>query len=317
MNYKRNNGGEMQPYIPKGNGEHSGEYTNKIITAESYIVSKKGVNLDKSFEIKHISSNKSKLRNVLRIIKDNNIDDPEALLDELYYINVEARRDYNHILEEVSTLEELTNHIYGMEKIYGIKNRKINTLYKKMQDDKIEIDSFNDYYGVKKIKGYSSLQDDLRKTNPLYGTKPEYSLNCIYSVITFMLRRFKKLDVTAKPVRMINEYTAEVESISLLLCDRQKLPLKDIIGKNDIIRRLTNYPNNCFFMMTVQWKKSKSGHAIAIEKHGDTIVFSDPQKGKILDDSFFNRIDKDTISIYRIDDIDYDYNILKCYKSGE
>ena len=29
MNQKSNNGGNMQNYIPKGNGEHSGEYTYK------------------------------------------------------------------------------------------------------------------------------------------------------------------------------------------------------------------------------------------------------------------------------------------------
>lgn len=317
MDYKRNNGGEMQPYIPKGNGEHSGEYTNKIITAESYIASKKGEGLDISFEIKHISSNKNKLKNVLRILKDNNISDPESLLDDLFYINVEARRDYNYILENVSTLEDLIRHIYGMEMIYGVKNRKLKSLYKKLQDDKIDIDSFNDYYVAKKIKGTMSIQDDLRKTNPLYGTSLGYEFNCIYCVIAFMFRRVKKLDVTAKPVKMLSEDTAFVESINILLCHRQNIYLKCINGKNDIIRNLKNYPDKCFFMMTFQWKNLKFGHAIAIEKNGETVVFADPQKGKLIEDSVFNRIDKNTISIYRIDDIDYDDNITKCYKSGE
>lgn len=316
MNQKPNNGVKMQNYIPKGNGEHSGEYTYKNITAKNYIESKKGASLDKSYEIRHISRNKTKLRNVINIIKDNNIPNAEKILDELFYINVEVRRDYQHLLEDVFTLDDLIRHIKGMEKIYGATSKSFNSLLKDLRDGKIDIDNFNNYYVAKKIKEKHSVYDDLKRVNQLYGTEPGYSFNCIYCVITLLFRRFKNLDVTAKPAK-ITRNGIEIENLEKILGFRKEITIRKKETKKDIINVIKEFPNKCFFLMESKWKDGDTGHAIAIEKNGDTILFLDPQKGKMVDDSFFNKIDSSTTKIYRIDDIDYDDNVLTCYRSGE
>ena len=41
------------------------------------------------------------------------------------------------------------------------------------------------------------------------------------------------------------------------------------------------------FLIKSKWKYGDTWHAIAIEKNGDTILFLDPQKGKMVDDSFY------------------------------
>lgn len=316
MNQKPNNGGNMQNYIPKGNGEHSGEYTYKNITAKSYLDSKNGANLDKSYEIRHITRNKTKLRNAIIVLKDNNIPNAEEILDELYYINVEVKRDYQHLLEDVITLDDLIKHAEGMERIYGAKSSKLKALLKDLQDGKINIDDFNNYYVAKKIKGKHSIYDDLTKVNPFYETSTGYRYNCIYCVITLLFRRFKNLDVTAKPAT-ITRSGVEVEKLEKILGYRQEITIRKKETKKDILKRIKEFPDKCFFLMESKWKDDDTGHAIAIEKNGDTILFLDPQKGKMVDDSFFNEIDSSTTKIFRIDDIDYDDNVLTCYKSGE
>ena len=303
MPKKRNNGGDMQPYIPKGNGPHSGEYTS--ISEREYIESKKGQEKYENIGLllfPHISKYEKPVGRVISILEENNIPNIEQILDNLYIYDKYQHyaRDYDiNKCKSLDDLEDFFEKFYDKYHLASLK-RSID-LIRKGKNDKINNEGYHYYLGSKMIKGIHSLNDDCRLANPNYEKDESYQNNCINCVLA-MEMRIRNYDVEAMPyINTLEDGDInklyKVFNYDILLIEK---PNNSPNTMTNIFKELKRNDGDSRYIFSYMRCNNK-GHVLELIIKNGSITLYDPQSGFEVNSS---SLDLDDIKFFKYDRID-------------
>lgn len=168
------------------------------------------------------------------------------------------------------------------------------------------------YEGADEIEQGLNRLHDVRKTNPFYGRRPKYDVNCVHVVQAHELRR-RGFDVEATPLPKQYGRQGRVVSQSLEPAWRERTTgysrTHSYVSTGDeLMRRLIELPAGARGNVRLTWKGKNSGHIWnweVVEVDGGKVVqMIEAQKGHILEDgaeSYFRRGER--ISYMRMDDL--------------
>lgn len=201
-----------------------------------------------------------------------------------------------------------------LDKLAELGKDKVNGLLGKGKN--IPIEGINDG-SFRKLPHAESLNDTLRKTNPLRG-KPGGDTNCTACGFAAFLRR-KGYDVTARVVgdgnknltviaeKCVKNYNNHLLEGSAVKFGRSRQDAAEML--------LKRYGNNAEGVCSIIWKNGNGGHAFNWVINNGIVSFFDAQNG--LDDStvsklFWERIDPSgALNILRLDNAEIDFEALR------
>lgn len=171
-----------------------------------------------------------------------------------------------------------------------------------------------------RLKVPDSLENALKKSNPLYKIEPGYTDNCARVVNAYELRR-RGLDVTAN-ASALKDSSQQVRNFIGCWKKPDGTRLYDFstpnIVKNSVKAeaRLQDsmskmYPDGARGTLDFDWKNSRAGHVINWEKVDGRIVWVDAQTGKMGDElsHYFPR--SKNHQWYRLDDVEPSALVLR------
>jgi len=158
MNKKLNNGGELQPYVPKGNGDKSGEFTfnnssimdNMIINDNKYVLSEKRTKDEKEEAIKNIlrnaKANDKDIKEIINCLNSTNDDKNYSVIMSVY--DIDSLIDYLGSLVKSEDLYKIMSKIKATQK----KNIEFNQLIGELKKTNYRY-SLKDIIDICKING--------------------------------------------------------------------------------------------------------------------------------------------------------------------
>jgi len=303
MPYKINNGGSMQPYIEKGNGSHSGEYTS--ISGKEYIASR--TNYKKYDKIDfllfpHISEKEKETERIINILEEGNIANIKDILDNMYIFSKFQYLGHNYDLNSCKTIYDLLFFLEKFYEKYPLESLKKGiSLINNLKNDKINNEEYHYYLGARMIKGNHSLNNDCKHSNPNYEKNESYQKNCINCVLAMELR-IRGYDVEAKPYN----YTIEDGNLNKLY----KVFNNDILFKNvtndslnkinKIFNELKNINGNSRYIFSYM-RYNNIGHVLELVISEGNHTLYDPQSGLEIN---ISSLDLKEIKFFKYDRID-------------
>lgn len=290
MPLKNNNGGQLQEYIGKGNGEKSGQYTyNSYDPNEIYYLFQSKKYYDNEYD--YISNHKKELDYLIYLLEKTNTPN---ILEIIYNFNIP--RGYNGIkflkeLTDTENREELLNLLkqYTLSFDTGQQINNIKFL-SNIKNDIITNDEHY-YYGTKMIIGSHTLEEDVSVVNRVKYFDGDRESNCVNCVIAMWARRELGIDVIAKPYEKdilfsdLKKFFKDIDPIEY--SGKNKHIMQDAIH---YISLLSQYDSKYF----CAFETDDTSHAIYIESNNRTIRIIDPQKGTEISIKEF-----ETIPAYR------------------
>lgn len=166
----------------------------------------------------------------------------------------------------------------------------------------------------KRIKEYHSTEQDLRATNPQYGTeRKEWTENCQRCVPAYEFRR-RGYQVKAKPRAPMADYLARHpfdvwENPQVISCRGS--------GREEIAMQMSRWGDGARAQVTVIWDKVSSGHTFMAEQRGGETYFYDPQSGENQVDYYFSYVRQGKTQMVRVDNLKPTEYIEKCCEEAE
>ena len=167
--------------------------------------------------------------------------------------------------------------------------------------------------GIRKLSKPESLDETLRKANPLNGTKEGVN-NCVASAITGFLRQ-SGYDVTARTTggKMLNPAGVVEEcfkGVKVLEGSAVKFGRSRQDAAEMLIKR---YGQNAEGICGVQWKGG-GGHTFSWKIKDGIVSFFDSQKGINNVDGYFKNIDiTGNLTLARLDGLEIDMDAISKY----
>ena len=162
------------------------------------------------------------------------------------------------------------------------------------------------------------MKDALKQTNPNFSTgEYEWQHNCQRCCPTYEAIR-RGYDVVSKPVKAKNDIELNKDKFTDYNTNAFASMFKkpDVIkakgfGKNEIKQAMKNWGDGSRCEICVAWKQGGAHVFIAEQVNGET-VFIDPQSNRVYDESVFNDVIKTYTKYFRIDNLDFNDNIIDC-----
>ena len=170
--------------------------------------------------------------------------------------------------------------------------------------------------------GVQSSDDAMKKCNPNYdpnmhaskvGTKEDYNNNCTNSVVAYEMRK-RGYDVTACSAAENRKLKSNPFSAW-----KGRVPTKTKgTGLQEILDYLAPAEDGTRIEISIKHAQSifamkPDGHVFVAEKQGKKIVFLDPQRNRIIDESIFSEAVHDGTMFMRIDDLEVsDRGVTAC-----
>lgn len=216
------------------------------------------------------------------------------------------------LAQEREELEVASGHKAEAEQIYVYPSGSWGEFYDRLA---AEYQSALFYDGVwKRIRDQHSTEQDLRATNPKYGTeKKEWTENCQRCVPTYELRR-RGYEVKAKPRQPMADYLARHpfdvwEKPEVISCKGS--------GREEIMAQMSRWGDGARAQVVVIWDKVASGHTFIAEQRGEHTLFYDPQSGESEVSYYFEHVRQGSTKIVRVDKLLPSEYIEKCCEEAQ
>lgn len=309
MNTKKNNGNNMQPYIPKGNGEHSGEYTFNSYASDDLVESIKS---DKNYDdsSNHLINHKKEFEHIIYILEKENVPNIANFISNFDLPAGKEGDRLLNIIDGINDLDDLYN--FYQRYIFSLIERRNYNNYLFLKEVKNDIMNYeyNYYYGLKKIIGSHSLNYDVSVINPNPSNDIMRKLNCVNCVLSLYARRELGLDVMAKPF----ERDITISDVKRMFIDLDVSVFKG--NKKNTIEKALYYveffrsnDSKYFFGYTTR----NESHAIYIETNGGTISIFDPQSGREISIKELKELDVKECYLARMNGKQLTKEGKKCY----
>lgn len=163
----------------------------------------------------------------------------------------------------------------------------------------------------KGIKGFHTINEDLKAVNPNYKPDTEWSRNCQRCAPTYELRR-RGYDVTAKPVNDIRKdflsrggnYAKVFENPQIIRCT------------GDVVKTIRNYMmiwgNGSRAEVFIRTKGTNDAHIFVAENRLGEVVFIDPQRALENVEDYFEDAQEGYTFILRMDNLNFTKFINDC-----
>ena len=227
--------------------------------------------------------------------KGENLNESSEISNLLKELNLETE---NHTMNRFEADDIVTKRI-ELQKSFNIFPKKFDSQIN-------ENFTFNDV-----DKEYmEKLKYDLNKCNPNYKLDRKWQINCQRCVPTFEIRR-RGFDVTAKPC------DKRFDWLSLRPFDVWKNP--DVIkaegnGKQTIKNKMSEWGDGARAQVVVMWKGVPSGHTFFAERVNGKTLFFDPQNGSTDVTKYFDRVQPNSVSFCRVDNLQPSEKINDCLR---
>ena len=161
-----------------------------------------------------------------------------------------------------------------------------------------------------RIKEGKDFKTNLKECNPNYKLGEKWNINCQRCVPTYEMRR-RGYDVTANPK------PENVDETDLCYHPFDVWQNPDVIhctgnGKKDIESKMKEWGDGARAQIVVSWKHTNSGHTFLAEQVDGKTIFIDPQTGSTDVSKYFKRVEKGSVQVCRIDNLDVTNKILDC-----
>ncbi|MCR5462082.1 MAG: hypothetical protein K6E87_03335 [bacterium] len=305
MPAKKNNGGNEQNYIAKGNGEHSGEYTYSSFSGNDYLSKTKTdkiiYKVDKLNMIPHISiQNSDIIDNIIEILEDGNIPNIESFLDNLFIFSKYQIFGRDYYLRNCTNLDDLKKYIHNFYEKYPLNELKycLTALNRSTDCD------YNHYYGAKYIKGKHTINEDLKLCNPNYDESKdgEYERNCLNCVLALEMR-YRNLDVEAKGW-VDDPYDSDFRKLFKVFDTLIRDSCVNDSYNNKIKNKidfLSGRYENARLIFTIKYEHNWHALMLVIDNHEPH--FYDPQRGLELSKDFYKQSQITRFEYAQIDDL--------------
>ena len=300
MNQKPNKSGNMQPYIEKGHGEHSGEYTYYSYDADSIMDNMNENDLEyiNNTWHNHLTKNKKALGLMIDLLEKNNVPNIKEFI-----VNCNIPSGYDEIvfvseLEKVKTIYDL---LYLLKRannnMFGGGLEKNIAFLSDIVDGIIKIEDDNYYYGARKIIGFHSTKEDILVVNPNPNNDINRKLNCVNCVIATFARSELNLDVISRPY----EKDINIDGISKMFKDIDPLDFDDKKGNvtKRVLKQFNSYRNNSKYFLGISI--DRNWHAMYAEIENGEVRIYDPQNAREISISEFEKLRLRKCTIIRID----------------
>lgn len=162
------------------------------------------------------------------------------------------------------------------------------------------------------------LEKALKQTNPNYGKGFGWENNCQRCCPTYEAIR-RGYDVIAKPTPAKNKTELNSDKFSdynkngfaMMYKNADVINAKGV-GKNEIKKSMKEWGDGSRCEICVVWKDNGGGHVFMAEQVDGKVLFLDPQSNKVYDESVFDKAKKTYTKYFRVDDLDFNDNIIDC-----
>ena len=170
----------------------------------------------------------------------------------------------------------------------------------------------------KTMKTPLPLEKALKQTNPNYGKGFGWENNCQRCCPTYEAIR-RGYDVIAKPTPAKNKTELNSDKFSdynkngfaMMYKNADVINAKGV-GKNEIKKSMKEWGDGSRCEICVVWKDNGGGHVFMAEQVDGKVLFLDPQSNKVYDESVFDKAKKTYTKYFRVDDLDFNDNIIDC-----
>ena len=161
-----------------------------------------------------------------------------------------------------------------------------------------------------KISENTDLSKNLKECNPNYDLGKEWKINCQRCVPTYEMRR-RGYDVTAEPKP--NEKKAdELSNNPFGVWKNPKIIDCGGNGRSDIEKEMLKWGDGTRAQVVVVLKNTNSGHTFIAEQIDGKTHYFDPQTGSMDVTNYFKRVERNSVQLCRIDDLDVTNKIKDC-----
>lgn len=176
------------------------------------------------------------------------------------------------------------------------------------------VNSIDDF---KKMDTPLSVEDALKQVNPNFSKGFEWQNNCQRCCPTYEAIR-RGYDVVAKPTTaksateiLTDKFTNYDKNAFALMFKNADVITAKGFGKNDIVEAMKSWGDGSRCEICVVWK-DYSAHVFIAEQVNGKTLFLDPQSNRVYDESIFKQTKMNMTKYFRIDNLDFNDNIIEC-----